>query len=68
VRAGSQLKLRVENDIDPDGGPAGKGGGVGLANVRQRLSAVYGIDASVHVTRDGTIFRVDLILPADMGD
>jgi hypothetical protein len=29
---------------------------------------VYGIDASVHATRDGAIFRVDLILPADMGD
>jgi two-component system sensor histidine kinase AlgZ len=68
VRAGSQLKLRVENDVDPDGGPAGKGGGVGLANVRQRLHAAYGIDASVHATREGATFRVDLILPADMGD
>jgi len=68
VRAGSQLKLRVENDVDPDGGAPGKGGGVGLANVRQRLAAVYGIDASVHATRDGARFRVDLILPADMGD
>jgi two-component system sensor histidine kinase AlgZ len=68
ARAGSQLKLRVENDVDPDGGPADKSGGVGLANVRQRLAAAYGIDASVHATRDGAIFRVDLILPADMGD
>ncbi len=68
VRAGSQLKLRVENDVDPDGGPASKGSGVGLANVRQRLNTAYGIDASVHATRDGARFRVDLILPADMGD
>ncbi|MEW7850696.1 histidine kinase [Massilia aurea] len=68
VRAGSQLKLRVENDVDPDSTGAGKGGGVGLANVRQRLDAAYGIEASVHATREGEIFRVDLILPADMGE
>jgi two-component system sensor histidine kinase AlgZ len=69
MRAGSQLKLRVENDIDPDGGAASQEGrGVGLANVRQRLAAAYGIEASVHAARDGTLFRVALVLPADDGE
>jgi len=68
VRAGSQLKLRVENDLDPDSSVVGKVGGVGLANVRQRLGAAYGIEASVHAAREGAVFRVALILPADMGE
>jgi len=72
-RAGSQLKLRIENDVDPDGGAAGgpgngKGRGIGLANVRQRLLAAYGIEASVHATREHHIFRVDLVLPAETGE
>lgn len=69
-RAGSQLKLRVENDVDPEsmGVAAGAGAGIGLANVRARLLAAYGIDASVHATRVGNLFRVDLLLPADTGE
>ena len=69
VRAGSQLKLRVENDVDPAGGAAtADGSGVGLANVRQRLAAAYGIEASVHATREGARFSVALVLPADDGE
>ena len=69
-RAGSRLKLRVENDLDPDGAPAkaAPGGGIGLANVRERLLAAYGIEASVHAARVDNTFRVDLVLPADMGE
>lgn len=79
-RAGSQLKIRVENDVDPDagaprrGGPEGPGSGgsggsgFGLANVRARLAAAYGLDASAHAARDATTFRVELLLPADDGD
>ena len=67
-RAGSQLKLRVENDVDPDSGSKAAGGGIGLANVRERLLAAYGIEASVHATRADNLFRVDLVLPADTGE
>lgn len=70
-RAGSQLKLRVENDVDPDARTAAgtrAGGGIGLANVRERLLAAYGIEASVHATRVDNTFRVDLVLPADTGE
>ncbi|WP_306392633.1 sensor histidine kinase [Telluria beijingensis] len=65
-RAGSQLKLRVENDVDPDASAKAAGGGIGLANVRERLRAAYGIEASVHATRVDNLFRVDLVLPAEV--
>ena len=67
-RAGSQLRLRVENDVDPDGSGGAAGGGIGLANVRARLLAEYGIEASVHAARVDDIFRVELVLPADTGE
>jgi hypothetical protein len=68
-RAGSQLKLRIENDVDPDGAAGARtDGGIGLANVRQRLAAAYGIEASVHATREDKTFRVDLVLPAENGE
>jgi LytS/YehU family sensor histidine kinase len=63
-RAGSLLRLRVENDADPDAPTGGAGNGIGLVNVRQRLAAAYGRDASVHWARDDKTFRVELVLPA----
>lgn len=64
ARAGSLLRLAVENDIDPDQ-PAVAGSGIGLANVRQRLAAAYGAEAAIHWTRRGNLFRVELTLPAE---
>jgi LytS/YehU family sensor histidine kinase len=63
ARAGSQLRIRIENDIDPDGLPR-KGSGIGLENVRQRLAAGFGTEAGIHWTKDGARFRVELTLPA----
>jgi LytS/YehU family sensor histidine kinase len=63
ARAGSLLRIGVENDVDPDT-PCVKGTGVGLENVRRRLAAAYGIEASTHWSRDGARFRVELSLPA----
>jgi hypothetical protein len=63
ARAGSLLRIGVENDVDPDT-PCVKGTGVGLENVRRRLAAAYGIEASIHWSRDGAGFRVELSLPA----
>ncbi|RSZ59798.1 histidine kinase [Massilia atriviolacea] len=62
-RAGSILKIVVENDIDADP-PAAGGNGIGLANVRQRLAATYGHEASIHWAREAQQFRVALSLPA----
>jgi two-component system sensor histidine kinase AlgZ len=67
VRAGSLLRIAVENDADPDA-PARHGTGVGLENVRRRLAAAYGVDASAHWSREARLFRVELALPAETGD
>ena len=64
ARAGSVLRLGVENDVDEEL-PAIIGGGIGLANVRQRLAAAYGADAAIHWSRRGNLFRVELTLPAE---
>lgn len=70
ARAGSQLRIAVENDADPDAcataGDAGRG--IGLLNVRQRLAAAYGVEASVHWTRAEREFKVDLVLPFETGE
>ena len=66
-RAGSLLRIRVENAADDDAHTGG-GAGIGLLNVRQRLAAAYGIEASVHWAREQQLFRVDLVLPAETGD
>jgi LytS/YehU family sensor histidine kinase len=70
VRTGSILRIRVENDVDPDcadcadgRGPA-RGTGLGLVNVRQRLAADHGHEASAHWTRRDGRFIVELALPA----
>ncbi|XYJ08965.1 sensor histidine kinase [Telluria sp. B2] len=69
-RAGSMLRIRVENDADEDDTDRGEtaspaaGCGIGLANVRERLAATYAHEASIHWTREAQHFRVDLTLPA----
>ena len=64
ARSGSVLQVEVENDVDLDL-PTATGRGIGLANVRQRLAALYGHEASVSWTREQQIFRVALTLPAE---
>ncbi len=63
-RAGSLLRIRVENDADAIDAPQRGGQGIGLENVRQRLTAAYGRESSVHCAREDETFRVDLVLPA----
>jgi len=67
-RAGSQLKISIENDADPDAVTGAGGKGIGLVNVRQRLAAAYGIEAGVHWKKNGNSFRVDLALPYETGE
>lgn len=57
------LSVLVENTFDPDAPPKRKSG-VGLANVRQRLVARYGNQASFDVKANGDLFRVAITLPA----
>ena len=64
---GGQLQLEVR-DSGKGAGPAEKGGGIGLANVRERLRLLYGRDRSslsAGRTADGG-FRVEIELPMEM--
>lgn len=66
LRAGSLLRIDIENDVDPEDAPeAGKGRGIGLDNVRQRLAAAYGHEAAVRWSKEAGHFRVALTLPAE---
>jgi LytS/YehU family sensor histidine kinase len=65
--SGGRLHLSVENSVDPDA-PAPRKGGLGLANVRLRLEARYGKDATLRVTAEEELFRVAISLPAETGD
>ena len=58
------LSVVVENQFDPDAPPRRKGG-VGLANVRQRLFARYGPQASFEAKANGDRFRVAITVPAE---
>ncbi|PWF48692.1 sensor histidine kinase [Massilia glaciei] len=62
-RTGSVLRISVENDVDDDQ-PGAPGNGIGLANVRQRLAAAYGHEASVACALEDKLYRVSITLPA----
>ncbi len=56
------LEIAVENPYDPERPPQA-GAGVGIENVRRRLEAVYGRDASLTVKESDGRFRAELSLP-----
>jgi two-component system, LytTR family, sensor histidine kinase AlgZ len=61
--SGRSLHLTVENPTGPTPA-AGRGEGVGLDNVRRRLAALYGPEATMEVRQRDGVFRVRLVLPA----
>jgi two-component system, LytTR family, sensor histidine kinase AlgZ len=61
----SRLSIRIENPCDPDR-PRGTGAGVGLTNVRARLRALHGADATVTAGEVDGGWRVELSFPASM--
>lgn len=63
TRAGSLLRIALENDSGDDEAPR-PASGRGLANVRARLAAVYAHEASAHWSDGPGTFRVELVLPA----
>ena len=65
-REGSQLRVVVENPVDPDA-PSRRGEGVGLANVQRRLEVFGARDAHLSSVLAGEKFRVTLLLPAFAG-
>ena len=62
-RTPSRLHLSVESPCDPDR-PRRKGAGVGLSNVRSRLQALHGADATVNAVEEKERWRVDIRMPA----
>lgn len=63
IRAGSLLRLSVDNEIDPDLVDR-EGAGLGLENVSQRLVLAYGFEAGMRVRREGARFLVEIEMPA----
>jgi two-component system, LytTR family, sensor histidine kinase AlgZ len=61
-RRGGRLSLELENGVDP--APRAHDGGVGLANVRARLFAQYGGEATLRIEKDTERFVARLDLPA----
>ena len=66
VAAGAtRLVLSVENPVDPDR-PRGKGTGLGLVNVRERLRSAYGaMEARLDPSEADGVFRAQLELPIE---
>jgi LytS/YehU family sensor histidine kinase len=62
-----RVLLAIENTFDPDSSPMRKNG-LGLKNVRNRLEARYGKDASMRVGSENGNFRVELSFPTATGE
>ena len=68
-RAGSMLHIRVDNPVDADmDAIRSDGHGIGLTNVRQRLSGAYKHEASIHWGRKENSFGVDIAMPAQTSE
>ena len=62
-RDAGRLVIAIENPLDEDA-PSRKGEGLGLENVRRRLSVLGGRDANLDARRSGSNYRVQLSLTA----
>jgi signal transduction histidine kinase len=62
-RTREHLTLRVSNDIAAQVAPTA-GTGVGLANLRDRVQAVFGRDGALRVVHDAERFTVEVDFPA----
>jgi two-component system sensor histidine kinase AlgZ len=63
-RGAALLLIRIENPCDRDR-PAGRGAGVGLANVRARLRTLYGTDAALRTEEKDGRFIANIELPVE---
>jgi LytS/YehU family sensor histidine kinase len=63
-RREGRLEIEVDNPCDPERPPS-RGAGVGLANVRERLAALYAHRAAVELEGGAERYRVRLLLPAE---
>ncbi len=63
-RRGAGVAILLENAFDPDSDPRGSLG-LGLRNVRRRLSVRYGEEAEMEAGPSGDRYRVSLRLPCE---
>ncbi|MBO6494095.1 MAG: histidine kinase [Roseivirga sp.] len=61
------LKIQVSNEYDPNA-VSRKGKGIGLKNVRERLSLIYGVSQLVEVSKTDGIFTIRLDIPQTIAD
>src|SRR6266545_4397069 len=64
-RGARTVTFTVENPCDPDR-PRGTGTGLGLSNVRARLRALHNDDAQMRAGEEGSVWRVEIVLPVDL--
>jgi LytS/YehU family sensor histidine kinase len=64
ARRGSTVTITIENPLDPDR-PAGRGPGLGLHNVRERLRSLYGSEALLRTDEVDRRYRTRVELPAE---
>ncbi|WP_373991642.1 sensor histidine kinase [Duganella sp. BuS-21] len=68
-RAGSILHIGVANPVDADmASIRSEGHGIGLSNVRQRLSGAYKHEAGIQWGRQDNSFGVDITMPAQTSE
>jgi hypothetical protein len=65
ARGSAALSIVVENPCDPER-PRRTGTGLGLANVRARLRALYGDNAPLSAAEVDGVWRVELSLPIEI--
>jgi len=64
ARGATTLAITIENPTDPER-PAGRGTGLGLKNVRERLRRLYDTEASLRVDEADGRFSARLDLPVE---
>lgn len=59
------LRIRVTNPFDPES-PSPRRNGIGLSNIRQRLSARYGADAQLRIHSEDVVYTAEVWMPCVM--
>jgi hypothetical protein len=67
ARGVATLSITIDNPSDP-ARPAGRGTGLGLRNVRERLSSAYGAEAALRVDETDALFTVRVDLPIETSE
>ncbi len=57
------LIVSIKNNYQ-DGAPMGKGAGIGLRNIAERLKLIYQNETLLHIKNENQVFEVTLIIPS----